>query len=99
NCIAKGKTHKPYKYGCKASIATTQQENIIVAAVSFQVNPHDSKTLDATFHQHERMTNTKAKSTHVGKEYRGTKKIGTQIIATDAGKNKSSDEKQKMLAI
>ncbi|HMU77863.1 MAG: hypothetical protein JST71_13275 [Bacteroidetes bacterium] len=45
------------------------------------------------------MTNTKAKSTHVGKEYRGTKKIGTQIIATDAGKNKSSDEKQKMLAI
>ena len=97
SCIAKGKAHKPYEFGSKASIATTQNGNIIVAAVSFQGNPHDSKTLDKTLQQHERITTVKAKSANVDRGYRGAKKVnGTQIIAPDAGKNHTPYQKQKI---
>lgn len=97
SCIAKGKAHKPYEYGSKASIATTQNGNIIVAAVSFQGNPHDSKTLHRTLQQHKRITGINAQSANVDRGYRGAKKIySTQIIAPDTGKNTSPYQKQKM---
>ena len=43
--INKGKDHKGYEFGTKASIATTKESGIIVGAVAHQVNIHDSKTL------------------------------------------------------
>jgi IS5 family transposase len=43
--MAKGKDHKTYKYGNKASIAITAKGNIIVGAVSHEKNLHDSHTL------------------------------------------------------
>lgn len=69
SCIAKGKLGIPYEFGNKASIATTQNGNIIVAAVSFQGNPHDSKTLDKTLAQHQRVTGIEAKSANVDRGY------------------------------
>ena len=44
-CVAKGKDHKQYEYGSKASIASTAQGNIIVVVVSHEQNLHDSHTL------------------------------------------------------
>ncbi len=44
-CIAKGKDHKQYEYGNKVSIASTAKGNIIVGAVSHELNLHDSHTL------------------------------------------------------
>jgi len=97
SCIAKGKSHKPYEFGSKASIATTQHGNIIVAAVSFQGNPHDSKTLDKTLQQHQRITTVKAKTANVDRGYTGAKMVnGTQIIAPDSGKKHTPYQKQKM---
>ncbi len=97
SCIAKGKSGIPYEYGNKASIATTQNGNIIVAAVSFQGNPHDSKTLDKTLEQHQRVTGVEAASANVDRGYPGVNKIrNTQIIRPDNGKNKSPYQKQKM---
>ena len=97
SCIAKGKSGTPYEFGNKASIATTQNGNIIVAAVSFQGNPHDSKTLDKTLEQHQRVTGIEAKSVNVDRGYTGVNKVrNTQIIRPDNGKNKSPYQKQKM---
>lgn len=97
SCIAKGKAHKPYEFGSKASIATTQNGNIIVAAVSFQGNPHDSKTLDKTLEQHQRITGVKAKSVNVDRGYPGPKTVnGTQIIRPDSGNHQTPYQKQKM---
>lgn len=97
SCIAKGKSHKPYEFGNKASVATTQKGNIIVAAVSFQGNPHDSKTLDKTLQQHERITGTQAKSANVDRGYRGVKRIrNTEIIMPDNGQKNTPYQKQKM---
>lgn len=97
SCIAKGKSGTPYEFGNKASIATTQNGNVIVAAVSFQGNPHDSKTLDKTLEQHQRITGIEAKSANVDRGYAGVNKVrNTQIIRPDNGKSKSPYEKQKM---
>lgn len=44
-CIAKGKTQKRYKFGCKASVATTSKSNWIVGAHALHGNPYDGHTL------------------------------------------------------
>ncbi len=44
-CIAKGKDHKAYEYGSKASIASTANSNIIVGVVNHEQNLYDSLTL------------------------------------------------------
>jgi len=45
--IAKGKDHKKYEYGTKASLVTTMKGNVIIGAVAHEQNEHDSKTLEA----------------------------------------------------
>ena len=37
-CMAKGKEHKTYEFGCKASIALTKSTGIIVGATTFEKN-------------------------------------------------------------
>jgi len=44
--INKGKDHKGYEFGTKASIVTTKESNIIVGVSAHKTNIHDSKTLD-----------------------------------------------------
>ena len=44
--INKGKDHKGYEFGTKASIITTKNSNIIVGVSAHKTNIHDSKTLD-----------------------------------------------------
>jgi hypothetical protein len=38
-CIAKGKGHKRYEFGCKVSVATTSKDNFIVGMQALQGNP------------------------------------------------------------
>jgi IS5 family transposase len=45
-CIAKGKAHKKYEYGCTASIVFTQRTGIIVGAMTFKANVYDGHTLE-----------------------------------------------------
>jgi IS5 family transposase len=40
-CIAKGKAHKKYEFGCKVSVATTAHSNWIVATDAHHGNPYD----------------------------------------------------------
>jgi len=44
--INKGKDHKGYEFGTKASIVTTKKSNIIVGVSAHKTNTHDNKTLD-----------------------------------------------------
>lgn len=95
-CIAKGKAHQPYEFGSKTSFAITKHTNIVVAAVDFTGNPHDSKTLEATLNQHQQLTGQRAKAAIVDRGYRGKKKIQlTQIVCPDNANNKTGYEKQK----
>ena len=51
SCIAKGKDHKPYEYGCKVSIVATKTEGVIVGVSHHEGNPNDSKTLESALTQ------------------------------------------------
>lgn len=45
--VGKGKDHKKWEYGTKASLVTTKKSGIIVGVASHEKNEHDSKTLEA----------------------------------------------------
>lgn len=44
-CVGKGKDHKPYEYGRKASVVSTLNSQIIIGVSSHDEHVHDSKTL------------------------------------------------------
>ncbi len=94
-CIAKGKAHKAYEFGSKVSIAITKTSGIIVGALSFKGNPHDSQTISPTLDQHEKLTGIRAKVAIVDRGYPARIINGTQVIKPTNGKGKTVYEKQK----
>ena len=95
-CIAKGKAHKKYEFGSKVSFAVIPKSNVIVAAVNFQGNPHDSQTIESTLARAESNSGNKFKNAIVDRGYRGRKKINhTNIILPDNGKLKAQTPYQR----
>ena len=70
-CIAKGKAHKRYEFGCKASVATTSKSNWIVGAHALHGNPYDGHTLSGAIQQVERLTGHTPDDVMVDQGYRG----------------------------
>jgi len=50
-CIAKGKVHQRYEFGCKASYVTSSKSNWILGARAFHGNPYDGHTLSEALSQ------------------------------------------------
>jgi len=72
--INKGKEHKKYEYGTKASIVTTKNSNIILAVLSHKENIHDSKTLNEVLSKTVSI-NPNIKEAICDRGYRGIKEI------------------------
>ncbi len=70
-CIAKGKVHKRYEFGCKASFVTTSKNNWIVGAQALHGNPYDGHTLSAALSQTERLTGVQLQDVMCDQGYRG----------------------------
>ncbi len=70
-CIAKGKAHKPYEFGCKVGIAATNREGLFLAARAFEGNPYDGHTLQATIDQAEAMSGVAIQRAYVDEGYKG----------------------------
>jgi len=70
-CIAKGKAHKKYEFGCKVSVATTSKDNFVVGTQAFHGNPYDGHTLKEAVEQAERLGNFTTKALFLDKGYRG----------------------------
>jgi IS5 family transposase len=80
-CIAKGKDHKAYEYGCKASIASTAKSNLIVGVVSHEQNLHDSHTLPEILAHVAASRGKAAKIAVCDRGYRGKSSVNeTHII-------------------
>jgi IS5 family transposase len=52
-CIAKGKAHQPYEFGCKVAVVTTSKTNWVVAIDAVHENPYDGATLSPAINQVE----------------------------------------------
>lgn len=74
-CMAKGKEHKTYEFGCKASIALTKTSGIIVAATTFEKNTNDVYTIEQTLDQINYTTDQLPEELICDRGYRGKTKI------------------------
>lgn len=78
--ITKGKDHKKYEYGTKASIVTTKDSGIIIGVSSHSKNEHDSKTLELALISANKTRKTQIKEAICDRGYRGIKEVlGTTI--------------------
>lgn len=75
-CIAKGKAHKRYEFGCKASFVTSAKSNWILGARAFHGNPYDGHTLAAALGQSQRLTGAPARQAVCDLGYRGHDYVG-----------------------
>jgi len=94
-CISKGKEHKKYEFGTKASIVLTKNTGIIVGAMNIH-NQYDGHSLPDVLEQTEKLTGRRPKAAIVDRGYRGKKRVGTtEIIQPKSGKGNTKYEKQK----
>ena len=74
-CIGKGKPHKPYEFGVKVSLTTTNKRckggQFILHAKALPGNPYDGHTLRQVIEETEAMTGRKIERAYVDKGYVG----------------------------
>lgn len=80
-CISKGKEHKKYEFGNKASIAYTQTTGVIVGAKGFRAD-YDGHTLEAALEQVEQLVGKRPITATADRGYRGSSRIGTTAVQT-----------------
>lgn len=81
-CYTKGKEHKKFEFGSKASFLVTQSTGVIVGALNFTNTLHDSKTIPAALEQYERLMNKSPKNIFLDRGYRGPKMINNTALHT-----------------
>lgn len=78
--VGKGKDHKAWEYGTKASIVTTKKSGIIIGVASHDKNEHDSKTLEVALTSANSNRVKPIKEAICDRGYRGKKEVlGTMI--------------------
>jgi IS5 family transposase len=74
-CIGKGKAHKPYEFGCKVAVATTNARaaggQFVTFIAALHGNPYDGHTLKATIAGVTAITGLEPERAFVDKGYRG----------------------------
>jgi IS5 family transposase len=95
-CISKGKEHKKYEFGNKASIVKTTT-GVIVGAMGFR-NPYDGHTLESALEQVARLRGKEPKRATVDRGYRGIKTVGNTLILVPENpkKNQTKYQSEKM---
>jgi transposase, IS5 family len=96
-CISKGKDHKKYEFGSKASLVITKKSGIIIGAYSLEKNEYDGHTLPKALEQCEQLRGLRPTAAIVDRGYKGKTKIGeTEILLPKAPRKAMSEyEKRK----
>jgi transposase, IS5 family len=92
-CISKGKEHKKYEFGNKASIVKTTT-GVIVGALGFR-NPYDGHTLEPALEQVEKLRGSQPQRATVDRGYKGKKQIGETIILLPQAPKKNQSKYQR----
>ena len=93
DCISKGKAHKRYEFGVKASIAVTAKESFIVGARSYPGNPYDGHTLKDQLQQVETLIGRKPETCFVDRGYKGSGVEDIEVLI--AGQKRGVPKKEK----
>jgi transposase, IS5 family len=89
-CIAKGKVHKKYEFGCKVSMVSSSKDNWILAIDALHGNPFDGHTLKDALHQVKQITGWQPLHAYCDRGYRGAAREITDTEVHLAGKKKKS---------
>jgi IS5 family transposase len=71
-CIAKGKVHKKYEFGCKVAVSSTTHSNWLVGIQAHHGNPYDGATLKPALEQVSQLTGVEPKQALVDQGFRGS---------------------------
>ena len=93
-CIAKGKADKAYEFGTKVAVIRGRETGVITAVKRFAGNPHDSKTLEESLAQSQRVRTqiggTRPAIASTDRGFRGISQVeNTQIIIPKNTKEKT----------
>ena len=94
-CYAKGKEHKKFEFGSKASIMVDQSSGIIMGAINFTESLHDSKTIPEALEQYLRLTGEQPKEVFVDRGYRGKNEHNSTKINIPKPEKNISKQKRK----
>jgi len=89
-CIAKGKAHQRYEFGCKVGFVVSTKGNWILGAQAFAGNPYDGHTLQSNLEQANRLTATEIKKVVCDLGYRGHGVTNTYVSIVPRRKNRTS---------
>jgi IS5 family transposase len=94
-CYSKGKEHKKFEFGSKASILVDQETGVIMGAINFTQTLHDSKTLPEVLEQYERINGEEVKEVFADRGYRGITAYKSSLIYVPKPDKKITKEKRK----
>ena len=94
-CYSKGKEHKKFEFGSKASFLVDQSTGIIMGAINFTQTLHDSKTIPEVLEQYERLNGKPPKEVFVDRGYRGIKEYKGAAIHVPKPDENITKEKRK----
>ncbi|MFA5864954.1 MAG: IS5 family transposase [Phycisphaerae bacterium] len=79
-CIAKGKVHKKYEFGCKVGLVTTAKNPFVIGISAFHDNPYDGHTLAACLTQAQRLSGADIQTVLTDQGYRGHDYTGSAAV-------------------
>ncbi len=98
-CLSKGKEHKKYEFGSKASVVMTKTHGVIVGAVAHEENLYDGDALRPALQQTKTITGQQPAKAIVDRGYRGRKEVdGTKVLLPGKptpGQSKSTSAKMR----
>jgi IS5 family transposase len=95
-CIAKGKAHKRYEFGCKVGVATTSSDNWVIGVQALHGNPYDGHTLSGMLDQVRRITGWQPQEAYCDQGYRGHGYTGeTTVHIVDRKRRRFSRTERK----
>lgn len=89
-CIAKGKAHQRYEFGCKVGYVTSAKGNWILGAQAFNNNPYDGHTLHKSLEQVRRLVSIAVEQAVCDQGYRGHSVKDTNVLIVPRRKSKAS---------
>jgi IS5 family transposase len=99
-CMSKGKEHKKYEFGAKATVVVGKNKGVILGAYSLPKNDYDGHALEPTLEQVERVSGYRPAVAIGDKGFRGKTHCGTTEVVTPGRpkKNATAYEKRKAKA-
>ena len=99
-CIAKGKAHKAYEFGTKVAVTRGRITGVISSIKRFAGNPHDSKTLEDSLAQSQRVREkaggTRPTIVSTDRGFRGVTQVETTQILIPKNTKEKTKYKQEV---